>query len=90
MVAPKVDTTRNKGALVLKLLSDKVSDCRTYYTQDDWHIESDYLITYDVVGSKLAHKIPQTIHSIIEGSVPYDNNEKLPESTVVSGSALGS
>lgn len=90
MAIPKVDVTRGKGPLVLKLMSVKVSDCRTYYTQDDWHIESDYLIVFDVDNKKRAHKIPQTIHTILEETIKNDNNEKLPESAVVSGSALGS
>jgi hypothetical protein len=81
MAAPKVDTKRSKGPLVLKVLCDTFSHNKTLYTQDDWHIEADFIITYDVHGFKRAHKIPKTAKQIIEGPVQDDING-------ISGTAL--
>jgi hypothetical protein len=79
--APKVDITRAKGPIVLKLLSDKKTDNKTIYTHNDWHIEHGFLITYDITGTKRAYRIPQTITEIIEGYIQDDING-------ISGTAL--
>lgn len=69
MPIPKVDTRRARGPLAIMLVSERLSDNKEIYSQNDWYLEAGFIITFDVHGNKRATKLSSTIKEILEKRV---------------------